>query len=658
MEKLKMESPDLTQENIKKIAALFPNVVTEIRGEDGKVRKGINFDLLKQELSPDVVEGEECYDFTWVGKKAAMVEGNTPIRKTLRPCLEESKDWEKTGNLYIEGDNLDVLKLLQESYLNSVKMIYIDPPYNTGNDGFVYPDDFKMDKDEYEEQIEFRDAEGSINFRQNNLTNPLFHSDWCSMIYPCLKLAQKLLSEDGFIFISMGDSEIENLKKICDEIFGEANFVSMITRITKKGGNKGFFIKPKKDHILFYANSLTDLNHGNFGLPVKIDRELGGWQEEIHCGEKRLFKRGDIPYRANLDVRPNQRYYIQAPDGSLLIPPGDVFPKINRDGEMVKPNTNNDKCWTWSRNRYLKEKAKGRFMFIRSKRSPFLDQNRKQAEWTVYKKVFITDLKKRRDILTDYIDTFENSLGTKELAKLKIPYSYPKPSLLIQHLLRYTTSKNDLVLDFFAGSSTTAHAVMQLNAEDGGNRKFIMVQLAEPTNENSEAFKAGYKTVSDIGKERIRRAGEKIKAENKDKEGIDNLDTGFRVFKVDSTNMKDVYYAASEYDQQMLAGLESNIKDDRTDLDLLYGVLLNWNLPLSLPHTIEEIEGIAVHTVDEGSLMACFAENVPETVVRKIASRQPLRVVFRDSSFANSPDKINVTEIFKLMAPNTTVKVI
>lgn len=647
MEKLKMESIDLTQKNIEKIGKLFPNVITEMRDENGKLKKGINFELLKQELSGDVVDGEECYDFTWVGKKAAIVEGNTPIRKTLRPCIEESKDWENTGNLYIEGDNLDVLKLLQESYLNSIKMIYIDPPYNTGND-FIYKDNFTMGKDEYEEEIGLYDEDDNRLFK-NTETNGRFHSDWCSMIFSRIKLARNILSDNGVIFISIDDNELHNLRKICDEIFGEKNFVADIAVVNNlKGRNDKRYIARANERLLMYVKTQ---NFEEQGLKLPEAR-MSEFNNEDENGKFRLLglrKRGGADTRLQ---RPNMFYpiFVNPEDGSVSVTKEDkhsieVYP-YKSDGT--------EGCWRWgystTKNRYNELIAK---------------KVGQDERYDIFEKDYLETNGQLRRIKPKSVMSgteYSTDGATKQYRDLmgKIDFSNPKPVGFIKDLIDYSTESNneEIVLDFFSGSATTAHAVMQLNAEDGGNRKFIMVQLPEPTDEKSEAFKAGYKNISEIGKERIRRAGEKIKADNKDKEGIDYLDIGFRVLKVDTTNMKDVYYAANEYTQSMLAGLESNIKEDRTDLDLLYGVLLDWGLPLSLKHKIEEIEGVSVHTVDEGSLVACFAEKISEKVVREIAKRQPLRVVFRDSSFANSPDKINVEEIFKLLAPNTTVKVI
>lgn len=627
-----MESPNLTEQNIEKIGKLFPNALTEMEDEDGNLKKGINFEMLKQELSGEVIDGEECYDFTWVGKKAAILEANTPIRKTLRPCLEESKDWENTENLYIEGDNLDVLKLLQESYLNEVKMIYIDPPYNTGKDSFVYSDRFVMDEDEYEEGIEYRDEEGKINFKQNNETNPRFHSDWCSMMYSRLKLSHSLLREDGVIFVSIDDEECHNLRKICDQIFGAENFIANIVWQKKYSPqNDAKYFSDMHDHILCYAKkrlaSNTEYGWRRYLLPRSTEQNAR--YKNPDNDPRGPWKSSDFSvktYSANYD-----------------------YPIITPGGRSVKPPTG--RCWRTSKEKFKQLVEDNRIWF-----GP--DLNGVPAI-----KRFISEVQDGRVPTTWWKreDVGDNQAAAQEIVNLFEgirPFDTPKPTMLIKQMLLLSTRENDIVLDFFSGSATTADSVMQINAQDGNKRKFIMIQIPEIIPEKSASSSMGFDNISEIGKERIRRAGEKIKQENQDKEGIENLDIGFRVLKVDSTNMKDVYYAANEYDQQMLSGLESNIKGDRTDLDLLYGVLIDWGLPLSLKHDIEEIDGVTVHTVDQGSLIACFAEHVPENVVREIAKRQPLRVVFRDSSFASSPEKINVEEIFKLLAPNTSVRVI
>ena len=627
MRKPKFETPDLTSENIEKIAALFPNCITEMLDEEHSTpekkvyKRAVNFELLKQMLSPDVVDGDEAYEFTWVGKKAAIVEANKPIRKTLRPCVAESKDWDSTENLYIEGDNLEVLKLLQESYLGKVKMIYIDPPYNTGND-FIYADDFKMESEEWKVESGEWSEEGDRLFK-NTDTNGRFHSDWCSMIYSRLMLARNLLTDDGVIFISIDDNEQENLEKICDEVFGRTNMVGMILWKKKTNGNNMGFLPPVHDYILCYAKSIEMISE--MGYPVT--------NEFI----SKTFSNPDDDARGpwtTSDLSANHK--------------GPYFAICNpKTGEIHYPPQG--RYWVFNEQEVKKRIADGRIIFGKS------------GTGRPIQKIFLSS-RKLSKIRADswWADNGMNEDATKELSELfgvtKL-FTHPKPSKLLYHLCKICTDNNDCILDFFSGSATTAHAVMQLNAEDGGHRKFIMVQLPEPCDEKSEAYKAGYKNICEIGKERIRRAGEKILKEqlanNNSTLNSPNskLDIGFRVLKLDSTNMKDVYYAPSDYDQDFLHQLESNIKDDRTDLDLLFGCLIDWGLPLSLPYKSEQIDGCTVHTYNDGDLIACFDANVPESVVKEIAQRRPLRAVFRDSGFESSPEKINVFEIFKLYMP-------
>ena len=651
MNKPKFETPDMVEKNIEKLAEIFPNCITEARDENGKLKKAVNFEMLQQILSTEFPpEGSpERYEFTWVGKRAAIAEANKPIRKTLRPCKAESKNWDTTENLYIEGDNLEVLKLLQESYLGKVKMIYIDPPYNTGND-FIYRDNFKQTQQEYDEQAGLFDEDENRLFK-NTETNGRFHSDWCSMMYSRLMLAKNFLSDDGVIFISIDDNEQENLKKICDEIFGESNFLATCTRIAKRTSDKGTYFKPTKDYIYVFSKNKNVINW-KFGVTNDVDIIDYVYEDE----NGRYKKNGASLYQPSLESRPNQRYWIECPDGSFVIPPGNVFPEKIEDGSFVKPESKADKVWRWSWQTYLKNKDK--LIFTKaSKKCPLLDQNGNKSKWNIYDKVYFDDKEDKTLLPEDVIYEFLNSHGTKEINNLDIPFSFAKPSNLINYLIKICKyDKNIIILDFFSGSATTAHAVMQLNGEDGGHRKFIMVQLPEVCDEKSEAYKAGYKNICEIGKERIRRAGEKIKADNP--LTTQDLDIGFRVFKVDSSNMNDVYYSAGEYSQDMLVNLEDNIKSDRTDLDLLFGCLLDWGLPISLPYTSEQIENYTVHTYNEGDLIACFDENIPESVIKKIAKRKPLRAVFRDAGFGSSPEKINVTEIFKMLAPDTDVKVI
>lgn len=663
MDKMRFESPDMTAQNIARIAALFPNCITEMLDEEHSTpekkvyKRAVNFELLKQMLSPDVVDGDEAYEFTWVGKKAAIVEANKPIQKTLRPCVTESKDWDTTENLYIEGDNLEVLKLLQESYLGKVKMIYIDPPYNTGND-FIYADDFMRSQEEESAQMGMYDEDKNRLFK-NTDTNGRFHSDWCSMIYSRLLLARNLLTEDGVIFISIDDNEVTNLRRVCNEVLGESNFIAQFIWQSRQNKDNRNISGVSIDHeyIICYSKQCgqrifrgTERKTELYNNPD--DDPRGPWTSANMVG------------LATKDARPNLHYDLINP----------------YDGINYGCPT---KGWRYDRNTMKR----------------LIDENRiiwpDSPTGRPRKKSFLFELS---DNLPGYSSVFSSGVytntATKELASIFDGYlfDFPKPVEIIRQLIQQVTAPEDIILDFFSGSATTAHAVMQLNAEDGGHRKFIMVQLPEKCDEASEAYKAGYKNICEIGKERIRRAGMKIK-DNLEQNGTDiqylhkelkkaptknicgfdvpiiparwskadeteenrklseSLDIGFRVLKLDDTNMKDVYYAPDDYDQGMLAGLESNIKDDRTDLDLLFGCLIDWGLPLSLPYKSEQLGGCTVHTYNDGDLIACFDKNIPESVVKEIAQRKPLRAVFRDSGFASSPEKINVFEIFKLYMP-------
>lgn len=640
-DKMHFETPNLTNKNIDKIAELFPNVITETADENGNLKKAVNFDMLRQMLSEDIAEGDEAYEFTWVGKRAAIAEANKPIRKTLRPCPEESVNWDTTENLYIEGDNLEVLKLLQESYLGKVKMIYIDPPYNTGND-FIYRDDFKMSAEEYSEEIGEYDEEGDRLFK-NTDSNGRFHSDWCSMIYSRLMLARNLLTDDGVIFISIDDNEVENLRKICDEVFGESNFVSqIIVQTNPRGRTFDKYIAKTHEYVLIYVN---DINFDCVFQIPKDEKSISQYQKKDSHGKYRLLElrnRNPIFNRTN---RPKMFYPFYADpvhlDVSLEQDDRHTIEIYPRNSEGV------DGCWTWGL-----EKATNNIEFL-------VANHANTGKWSVFRKDYLEGTSLHTKSKAIWLESEMNHENGKEMVgKLfgRTPFDFPKSVDYIRKCVLLGTQKDDVVMDFFSGSATTAHAVMQLNAEDGGHRKFIMVQLPEETEEKSEAYKAGYKNICEIGKERIRRAGAKIKEENP--LITENLDTGFRVLKIDDSNMRDVYYSPAEYDQTMLDDMESNIKPDRTSLDLLFGCLLEWGLPLSMPYSSEEIDGVTVHTYNDGDLIACFDENVPESVVTTLAKRKPLRAVFRDSSFEDSPAKINVFEIFKLYAPDTRVKVI
>ena len=642
MDKMKLESADITAQNIEKIAELFPNCITETKDENGNLKKAINFDLLKQDLSKDIVDGKECYEFTWVGKKESIIEANRPIRKTLIPYKDESVNWDTTENLYIEGDNLEVLKLLQESYLGKVKMIYIDPPYNTGND-FIYNDTFKATKDDYENASGNVDEFGN-KFKQNTDSNGRFHSDWCSMIYSRLCIARNLLNEEGVIFISIDDNEVDNLKKICNEVFGESNFVGCAGRITKKSNNKGDYWAPNFDYLLTYTKNI-DLARGFTG---------GANEKSYNIIEDQGARKGERYqlvrlYMSSIKNRnPEQRFWIECPDGTHIIPPGSTFPP-------ERPNLG-DGIWRWSKSTFEANRDKIVIKKVRS--SNLLNDKHEPAEWNVFTKTYLSDVldnstAKPNSFIEDHI----NQNSSHELNALNIPFDYAKPTSLIKYLMKVCKIQgDDIVMDFFSGSASSADAVMQYSSEINSNKniKFIMVQLPEPCDEKSEAFKAGYKNICEIGKERIRRAAKKIAEENPNAK----FDGGFRVFKVADSNMKDVYYAPADYNQSLLDKLESNIKEDRTDLDLFFGCILDWGLPLNLSYTSETIENCSVHTYSDNALIACFNDNIPESVIKEIAKRKPLRVVFRDSSFADTPSKINVTEIFKLLSPDTRVKVI
>jgi len=664
MDKMKFESPDMTAQNIDRIAALFPNCVTEMPDENGKIKRAVNFELLKQMLSPDVVDGDEAYEFTWVGKKAAIVEANKPIRKTLRPCKEESKDWDTTENLYIEGDNLEVLKLLQESYLGKVKMIYIDPPYNTGND-FIYADDFMRSQEEENAQMGMYDEDENRLFK-NTDTNGRFHSDWCSMIYSRLLLSRNLLTSDGVIFISIDENEVNTLKAICDEVFGASNFVAeLIWSAGRKNDSK--YISVSHEYILCYFKD---------ALWVKEHKIL--WREkkqglsEIYAEYERLKKlHGDdcaaiekslkAWYKALPDGHPakDHSHYCRVDKNGIFFAdniswPGGGGPKYQVLHPVTKkPVKIPSRGWLTNEATMKEWIAQGRVEFGKDENGvPTLKSYLKDREYSVPYSVFYKD----------------GRAASKRLATLmgdKV-FENPKDEEVIQRIIQFCgTDDGDIVLDFFSGSATTAHAMFLANAEQNKHRKFILVQLPEKIDPQKEASEKARKVaqnavnlldsigtahnICEIGKERIRRAGDKIKSESP--LTTQDLDIGFRVLKLDDTNMKDVYYAPDDYDQGMLAALESNIKDDRTDLDLLFGCLIDWGLPLSLPYKSEQLGGCTVHTYNDGDLIACFDANIPESVVKEIAKRRPLRAVFRDSGFASSPEKINVFEIFKLYMP-------
>ncbi len=623
MKKLKMHSPDLTDGNIARIRDLFPGCVSETKDENGKLRLAVDFDQLRQELSDEIVEGpQERYRLDWPGKREALLSANIPIAKTLRPCREESVDFDTTQNLFIEGDNLDALKLLQETYLGKVKMIYIDPPYNTGKD-FIYEDDFSENADEFLKRSNQKDEEGN-RLIANTEANGRFHSDWLSMLYPRLKLARNLLQDEGVIFISIDDKEQENLKKICDEIYGTENYRGTLIwqhSIQPKGYSGTFsvhhnfiFCYAKSDSYVLANIPRTDEHNKNYSNP---DNDPNG-----------PWRSGDV---RNALYRPNLVYDITTPSGKIIRAP--------------------EKGWRWSKETVEQKMSTGEIIFS-------ADETR------IIRKIYLDTLEGRTPetllLAKEVGSTRDAANEIKALFDGGQPFDTPKPTKLLGHLVRLSgATKNDLILDFFAGSATTAHAVMQLNAEDGGNRKFIMVQLPEPCDEKTEAFKAGYKTIAEISKERIRRAGQKILEGDCHKDW--NQDIGFRVLKIDTSNMADVYYTPQETKQSDLLAAVDNIKPGRdSPEDLLFQVLVDWGVDLTLPIRRQTIQGKTIFFVNHEpyDLIACFDEGITEELVRELAACKPLRVVFRDNGFASDAVKINVDQIFRQLSSTTEVKAI
>ena len=612
MDKLKMHTPNKADENFKKLAALFPNAVTETIDENGEVVRAIDKDVLMQEISCTVVEGsEERYQFTWPDKKKSVLLANAPINKTLRPCREESVNFDTTENLYIEGDNLEVLKLLQETYLGKIKMIYIDPPYNTGND-FVYEDDFAQSAEEYMANSGQYDDEGN-RLVKNVDTNGRFHTDWLNMIYPRLKVAKDLLSDDGAIFISINDQEVSNMKKICDEIFGCDNFIaSLIWQQRKGGGNDSHYIAVDHEYILIYSKNICNLSNRWY---VSQTEEYLKRYKEVEPDGRRFY--WDTLVRNGL----------QSPIVITLTAP---------DGTKITINSQK------SEETVLKGLRDGTVRFTKTTNG-----------WSLHHQVYMKEGQVLRSILTEYGN---NRSSGQELTNLfgKTVFDYSKPSTLLKLLCQLNTNNIDIVLDFFSGSATTAHAVMKLNAEDGGNRKFIMVQLPEETDEKSEAYKVGYKNICEIGGERIRRAAKKIAEENPNA----RFDGGFRVLKCDTSNMKDVFYSPADFDTNLLDLMADNIKEDRTPEDLLFQVMLDLGVTLSSKIEETTIAGKKVFDVADGFLVACFDKDVSDETIKAIAQKQPYYFVMRDSSLANDSVATNFEQIFATYSPDTVRKVL
>ena len=633
MEHLKMQTADMADRNIEQIGALFPECLTERINSNGRVEQAIDFDKLRQLLAHDVVEGpEQRYQFTWPDKRAAIRLANTPTSKTLRPCRAESVDFDTTQNLYIEGDNLDVLKALRETYLGKVKMIYIDPPYNTGND-FVYNDDFAQSRDEFEETSGLFDEEGNQTIdpmQRNTESNGRFHTDWLNMIYPRLKVARDLLSNDGVIFISIDDNEVENLRKVCDEIFGEDNCICQFVWKNKYGAGGGTnSVAYIHEYILAYSKRKIET------ITCELSDEL---KSAYNKTDEKFALRGGYTTQPLASTSKGDRKNLMY--------------EIHHNGEIITPPAGGR--WIWSKEKFDAAYQNNEIVI-----------NKTGDGYSVRFKQYLKDENGniRKGTQLSMITNIFNQEGSKQFSNLlndKRIFDFPKPVNLILSLIKLNINgndgKNDVILDFFSGSATTAHAVMQFNAEDGGNRKFIMVQLPEKTDEKSEAYKAGYKNICEIGKERIRRAGQKIKEENKDKEGIEKLDTGFRVLKLDFSNMEEVYYTPQEFTMQSL--FSENVKADRTGEDLLFQVMLDLGIELSAKIETRQIAGKTVHLVDDNYMVACFDRDVTEAAIKEIAELHPVYFVMRDASAANDNVIDNFEQIFRHYSPDTNCRII
>ena len=624
MDKLKMHSINKVDENIAKIGALFPNCLTERKNEDGEVEYAIDFDMLKQELSSVIVEGnEERYQFTWPDKKKSILLANAPISKTLRPCREESVDFDTTENLYIEGDNLDVLKLLQETYLGKVKMIYIDPPYNTGSD-FVYNDDFAEDADTYLANSGQFDAEGN-RLVQNTESNGRFHTDWLNMLYPRLKLAKDLLSEDGVVIISIDDNELRGLRNLCDEIFGEVNFVAnVVWQKIHSIKNDARYFSENHEYAVIYARNIDNIKVGLLPRTTEMNERYKNPDND----SRGPWQSGDLVASGE---RSNGHFIIRSP-------------RTGKEFDVPQ-----GKHWVYSQEN-LQKLVDDNQIWFGSDGNSF-----------PRKKRFLSDVQDGRTPSTLWLaeEVGHNQSATREVKALfddEKYFDFPKPIAYIKQFTQLLSNKDCMILDFFSGSATTAHAVMQLNAEDGGNRKFIMIQLPEETDSKSEAYKAGYKNICEIGKERIRRAGKKIKDESP--LTTQNLDTGFRVLKLDSSNMKDVYYIPADYEMSMFDTLADNIKEDRTPEDLLFQVMLDLGVLLSSKIEETTIAGKKVFNVADGFLMACFDENVSDETITAVAKQKPYYFVMRDSSLASDSVATNFDQIFATYSPDTVRKVL
>ena len=660
------QSADIVKENIDTLKSLFPTIVKE-----GK----IDIEELKALLDEEIETNDEYYRFTWAGKNEARKEANKPSTATLRPNKTDSKNWDTTGNIFIEGDNLEVLKLLQKSYAGGIRMMYFDPPYNTGKE-FIYPDDYSDNLGNYLHITQQTDELGK-KLSTNTESDGRYHSNWLNMMYPRLKLARNLLTDDGILFLSIGQVELSNLIKLCDDIYGEENRVAIVGRLAKSGGNKGKFFSPNIEYLLVLAKNIEQA----IGFRDEMNADL---VKKVYTQTETSGERLGQQYRAmglyqsSLDSRANQRYYIQAPDGSFVIPPKGEMPMIKREGEKVIPKNKEDGCWRWTFSKYIEEKEKGNIEFKITNNNVLWDENGQFSKWNVNTKIWLSDREEDGQLPNDFISKFENRHSAKELVELNIPFDFPKPTGLIKYLAKISgTCNSDIILDIFAGSGTTAHSIMQLNSEDIGKRKFICVQLPEPTDEKSEAYKAGYTNIAEICKERIRRAGDKIlntktvELENLKQsiEGkilqddvkeqieqlqstIDNLDTGFKAFKLDSSNI-NAWDGSVENFEQNLFNAQNNIKDNRTEEDVLFEILLKYGLDLTVPITLKEVNSCKIYSVGGGVLFVCLSDNitteVAETIGKWKEELEPAvcRALFKDNGFKDDVAKTNSIQILK-----------
>lgn len=651
MEKINPGTQDITQENIARIIEMFPSVATEVADGEGVTQRAVDFDALREMLG-DVAEGQrERYQFTWPGKREAKLLARTPSTKTMRPERDKSVNWDTTENLYIEGDNLEALKLMRETYAGKIKLIYIDPPYNTGHD-FIYNDHFAQTQEDYEGVSGDFDDEGG-RLVANPESNGRYHSDWCSMMYPRLLLARDLLTEDGVIFISIDGNEAVNLTRLCDDVFGEANRIGVVSRVTKTASNNGTYLAPTLDYIICCAKHITKAN----GFKDKVNESLYKKIEKDGPRKGEKYRDDVALYQAALnDLRPNQKYFIECPDGSKVIPPCSVLDETMREG---------DGRWRWTKEKYLQ--SKDLLVFKKTSSSPLLDENGNKAQYNIYTKSYLSDRETSGSLPRELWQDFINRKGADYLKQLGIPFDFSKPHELIKYIIEIINADKDIIIaDFFSGSATTAEAVMRKNAEDNGTRKYIMVQLPELCDEKSEAKKVGFNNVCEIGEERIRRAGAKICAEVEEENRQLKLgeepkalpDVGFRVLRIDSSNFKDTHSEPGAVEQADLFDLVDNLEQGRSGEDLLFQVLPAFRIPYSARIEEFEIEGTRCFDVNGGQLIACFDEQVGTDVIEKIAQKKPIYAVFRDASLADDSAAANFEELFRTYSPDTIRRVI